>query len=276
MADSNILDFQVPEGDIEAAIEYLKQVPTMVETVARRALPRIGNEILIRIRRDGPRSAHHRGPAKHPRVRPDNWRSDVVHAIDTIKVSTVRLDKTTGSPYVVVGRAAATTVRASTSSFLSTARPAIRTGASPFYARPAGGNAGHRAGHLRGGDEPAAAGGEADVINALVAARDLLRPILPAEINHFDRKAPVYAVLSQVDQWFGRGDNRSTAQYDVIQVDVWARDAPDFTTDALVRRALDAAGFKLARTGGDMDENGGVILHRISHDYQYDQEFEEV
>ena len=107
-SDANIIGFEVPEGDIDTVIEYLKQVPTMVETVARKALPRIGREILIRIQRDGPRSAVHRGPAKRPHTKKlrrysDAWRSDVVHAIDTIKVSTVKRDKFSNAPYVVVG-----------------------------------------------------------------------------------------------------------------------------------------------------------------------------
>lgn len=103
MIGENIVSFDVPEGDIEAIIAYLSELPALVDMVAARALPRIGNEVLLRIRRDGPRSAVHRGPAKRPRGRSDRWRSAVVHAIDTIKVSAIRRDKLTNKPYVVVG-----------------------------------------------------------------------------------------------------------------------------------------------------------------------------
>ena len=114
------------------------------------------------------------------------------------------------------------------------------------------------------------------MINALEAARAIVKTVIPAEINLFGKKAEIYAVLSQVDQWFDRADNVSNMQYDLIQVDVWARDAPAFAKEALVRKALEAAGYKLSRTGGGTDETSGVILHRISCDYQYDQEIEEV
>ncbi len=114
------------------------------------------------------------------------------------------------------------------------------------------------------------------MINAIERARDLLTDVLPVGINHYGRKARVYAVLRQVDQWFQRSDNRNSMQYDLIQVDVWAADGPDYGMDKRVRDALEAAGFKLCRTGGDSDSVDGVMLHRISHDYQFDQEYEEV
>ena len=114
------------------------------------------------------------------------------------------------------------------------------------------------------------------MIEAIQRAKETLSPIAPTEINHFGRKALPYVVLRQVDRWSERSDNRTSIQHDLIQVDVVARDAPDFTTDHLVCGALERAGFKHARTGGDSEETGGVMLHRISHDYQYDQEYEEV
>ena len=103
MADNNILNFDVPEGDLDAVMEYLSQIPSVMIMVGYAALPKIGREILVRIRRDGPRSAIHRGPAKKPRVRPDKWRSELIHAIDTIRVSPVRRDVATNMPYLVVG-----------------------------------------------------------------------------------------------------------------------------------------------------------------------------
>ena len=103
MADNNIVQFDVPEGDIDAVLEHLKQIPSVMVKVGYAALPKIGREILTRIRRDGPRSAVHRGPAKNPRVRRDAWRSELIHAIDTVRVSPVRRDVASNMPYVVVG-----------------------------------------------------------------------------------------------------------------------------------------------------------------------------
>ena len=114
------------------------------------------------------------------------------------------------------------------------------------------------------------------MIEAIQHAKDVLTPIVPTAINHFGRKAYPYAVLRQVDRWFSRADNRHSMQYDLIQVDVIAQDEPDFLTDKLVTKALEDAGYKHARTNGDCEETGGVMLHRISHDYQYEQEYEEV
>jgi hypothetical protein len=114
------------------------------------------------------------------------------------------------------------------------------------------------------------------MIEAIQNAKDVLTPIVPTEINHFGRSGLPYVVLRQVDRWYGQADNRHNMQYDLIQVDVIARDAPDFAMDHLVCKALEEAGYKQARTNGDSEEAGGVMLHRISHDYQYDQEYEEV
>ena len=114
------------------------------------------------------------------------------------------------------------------------------------------------------------------MIEAIQYAKTVLTPVLPTAINHFGRKGSPYAVLRQVDRWCSRADNRPSMQYDLIQVDVIAQDAPDFAVDKLVTKALEGAGYKQARTGGDSEETGGVMLHRISHDYQYEQEYEEV
>ena len=103
MAGENIISFDAPEGDFELVMQYLKDMGAMTDRAALRALPRIGREILVRIKRDGPRSAVHRGPAKKPRVRSDRWRAEVVHAIDTLQVSPIRRDKVTNGPYLVVG-----------------------------------------------------------------------------------------------------------------------------------------------------------------------------
>ncbi len=103
MAKDNIVAFDVPEGEIEDVIATLRNMGAMVDAAAATALPKIGREILVRIKRNGPRSAAHRGPAKKPRVRPDRWRSEVVHAIDTVTVSPLRRDLATNSPYIMVG-----------------------------------------------------------------------------------------------------------------------------------------------------------------------------
>ena len=108
MADSSIINYEVPEGDLEVILDYIRDMGINVNAAASVALPKIGHEVLVRIRRDGPRSAKHRGPAKRPhtkkpRKNSDRWRSEVVHAIDTIKVSPIRRDQITGTPYVMVG-----------------------------------------------------------------------------------------------------------------------------------------------------------------------------
>lgn len=63
------------------------------------ALKELGGEALRVARSLGPRSARHRGPGK---TRREKWRSPTVHAIDTIKVSAVRTDKS-GRRYITVG-----------------------------------------------------------------------------------------------------------------------------------------------------------------------------
>lgn len=114
------------------------------------------------------------------------------------------------------------------------------------------------------------------MINAIERARSICLAHAKAEINHFDGgKASPYVVLRQVDGWDYRSDNRPSVRYDVIQVDVWGRDAPDYAKAEAVRRALETAGFTHQRPWGDSEEIGGVIWHRISGDYQYAQDIEE-
>lgn len=110
------------------------------------------------------------------------------------------------------------------------------------------------------------------MINVIEHAMSALTGIVPVGVNVFTRKARAYAVLSQVDQWFGRADNLNSMQYDVIQVDLWTNDAPDYALEQQVVKAMEAAGFKRTRRNEGYDDAGSMIVHRISQDYQFEQE----
>ncbi len=114
------------------------------------------------------------------------------------------------------------------------------------------------------------------MINVIERAKSALTEILPVGVNLYTRKAAAYAVVRQVDQWFGRADNLNNMQYDLIQVDVWTNDAPDYALEKRVVKALEAAGFKRSRRNEGYDDAGAVVVHRISQDYQFQQEYEEV
>jgi HK97 gp10 family phage protein len=106
--DHDVISMDVPYDEIDSVIESIREIGSadMVLRVGKKALPRIGAETLALVRKYGPRSAAHKGPAKKGRYggRPKDaaWRDPTLHAIDKIKVSAVKVGED-GKPYVLVG-----------------------------------------------------------------------------------------------------------------------------------------------------------------------------
>lgn len=122
-----MFDIKVEDAQFELVSKQLAAYPRdIVVPAGRRALPKIGQNILAVEKETGPASKVHRGPAtnpygprsktkgtfakkktgpalrlEHPVV--DTWRSPTDHARDLLYVSKVREDSETRMPYVVVG-----------------------------------------------------------------------------------------------------------------------------------------------------------------------------
>ena len=95
------LDLVEAEAGLDALIGYLKDFGAeVIEPVAREVLPKLGAEVARTGRGLGPRSAKHRGPGRR---HSQKWRSEITHAVDTIRPSRVYREEETGRLVVDVG-----------------------------------------------------------------------------------------------------------------------------------------------------------------------------